>query len=229
VAKTLYQLLEVPNTATPEAIKDAYVKIAARLRSSGASDRYAAVKQAYDILSEPASRARYDRQAYVVAEGPSTDDAGGRRWLPSWRGAAALLVVAAIGYYGWLYHKREQTRLELQKIQAEAQRQAEEAARDAERRERAEQASLADERRRAEQERAALERASNRDRGTALYRETLEHNQTARREQIQLQRDRDTVRREDAERRRIELEQQRRAEQEKRQLRELERTRPQRF
>jgi curved DNA-binding protein CbpA len=228
MAKTLYQMLEVPNTATPEAVKAAYVKVAARLRSSGAREQYEAVKQAYDILTDPVSRARYDRQAYLVAEG-SSDDADERHWLLSWRGAAGLLVILAIGYYGWLYHKREQNRIQLQAEQAEAQRQAEQATRDAEARERSEQAKLTDDRRRDELERARLERAANRDRGSALYRETLDGIQTAGREQIQLQRDRDAARREDTERRRIELEQQRRLVQDKRQLRELEQTRPQRF
>jgi curved DNA-binding protein CbpA len=225
MAKTLYQLLGVPSTATPEIIKNAYIRIAAQLRSSGAQAQYEVIKQAYDILSDPASRVRYDRQAYVVSE-VSPVDTGERHWLLSWRGAAVVLVVLFVAYSSWLYYKREQYRLHLEHERKETARQAEETRREVQARELAEQGKLADERRREEAQRATLERSDNRDRGTALYRETLDHAQTARRERLELQRERDATRREEAERRRVEIEQRQRLLQDKRHLRELEQTRP---
>jgi len=228
VAKTLYQMLDLPGDATPEAIKGAYVKLAARLRASGAREQYEAVKQAYDILSDPPSRARYDRQAYLVADSGSADPAG-RHWLLSWRGAALALVVAGVAYSGWTYNKREQYRLYLERERLEAQRLADEAKRDTDARERIEQLKLAEDERRAEYDRARQERSGNRARAEGLYRETLNYGTEARRDQLQYQRERDAARREDTERRRVELEQQRRLELEKRHLRELEQTRPLKF
>jgi curved DNA-binding protein CbpA len=228
VPKNLYQLLEVPSTASPETIKAAYVKTAARLRSSGARGEYEALKQAYDILSDPASRARYDRQPYMVADSVP-DDGAESHWLMSWRGALIALAIAGIGSTVWVYHKREQTRLRLEHVRIEAERQAEEDRRAEELRQREEQNRLAYQRAQEARERAVFERSSQSARSDARYRESLERSQAMQRDRLEAQRERDAANREEMERRRTELEQRQRIQQDKRFADELERNSPRRF
>ena len=62
-----YRTLNVPRTADQAAIKQAYRKLAKMLHpdrnpgSARAEQRFKEVSQAYDLLSDPAKRARYDR------------------------------------------------------------------------------------------------------------------------------------------------------------------------
>jgi DnaJ-class molecular chaperone len=62
-----YRVLEIPRDADPALIKQAYRKLAKRLhpdRNPGderAAQRFREVTEAYDLLSDPARRARYDR------------------------------------------------------------------------------------------------------------------------------------------------------------------------
>jgi DnaJ-class molecular chaperone len=228
--KSLYQLLEIPSTATPEAIKTAYVKTAARLRSSGAREEYEALKQAYDILSDPATRARYDRQPYLVSD-KVPDSASESHWR--WRGALIVVAVVGIGSTIWLYNKREQTRHRLEHVRIEAERQAEEDRRAEDQRQRQEQGRLAYERAQDARERSALERsnqsARNDARNDARYRESLERTQAVQRDRLDAQRERDAAQREEMERRRTELEQRQRLQQDKRYADELERASPRRF
>jgi curved DNA-binding protein CbpA len=226
--KSLYQLLELPSTATPEAIKAAYVKTAARLRSSGAREEYEALKQAYDILADPSARARYDRQPYMVADSVP-DSVAESHWLMSWRGVLIAVAVLGIGSTIWLYQKREQTRIRLEHVRIEAARQAEEDRRAEELRERQEQSRLAYERAQDARQRATLERSNQSAQSEARYRDSLERSQAMQRDRLDAQRERDAARREDMERRRTELEQRQRIQQDKRYADELERTSPRRF
>jgi curved DNA-binding protein len=61
-----YQVLGVDRSAGHEEIQRAYRKLARRLhpdvsRDPGAEERFKRVNEAYDVLSDPAKRARYDR------------------------------------------------------------------------------------------------------------------------------------------------------------------------
>jgi uncharacterized protein YjbI with pentapeptide repeats len=64
MAKTLYDILEVSSTASPEVIKSAYRALAAKLHpdrnSSNNGDDFKLVTKAYEILSHPEKRAEYD-------------------------------------------------------------------------------------------------------------------------------------------------------------------------
>ena len=238
MAKTLYNLLGVPKGATLEAIKDAYVKNAARLRSSGATAEAEVLKQAYEVLSDPRLRARYDQQLQAALAGGSVGGTVGgaiaadpdeRHWLFSWRGAALAVGAVLVMFYAWSYHQREQTRIRLEHERAEAERFA------AEQRQAQELRQLEAERRSEEERRlkaadlAAAQRATQVSRGETLYRDTLQHQRDMQTDRLQLLRDRDAARREDLERRRIDLENQRQLARDKRLARELERTSPRRF
>ena len=228
MAKTLYQLLGLAPNAKPEAIKEAYVKHAARLRDSGATGEAEVLKQAYEVLSDPRLRARYDQQAFAVGGEMVSAGPDERHWLLTWRGVAlgaAVLIVALV----WTYNKREQTRIRLEHERIEAQRFAAEQQRTEELRQREIERRAAEERDRTAADTAAAQRANQASRGETLYRDTLQHQRTMQDDRLQIQRDRDAARREDLERRRLELENQRQLARDKRQAQELERTSPRRF
>jgi DnaJ-class molecular chaperone len=228
VAKTLYQLLGLPPNAKPEAIKEAYVKHAARLRDSGATGEAEVLKQAYEVLSDPRLRARYDQQAYAVG-GEVADADPERHWLRSWKGALLAVAVLGVVFSAWSYNKREQTRIRLEHERIEAQRFAAEQQRTEELRQREIERRAAEERDRTAADTAAAQRGNQTSRSETLYRDTLQHQRTMQDDRLQLQRDRDAARREDLERRRLELENQRQLARDRRQAQELERTSPRRF
>jgi len=232
MAKTLYQLLGVPSTATHDAIKDAYVKQAARLRTAGATGEAEVLKQAYDVLSDARLRARYDREAYTVGgemTAAAAPEEAERHWLLTPRGALITLGVVAILVFGWSYHKREQQRVRLVNERIEAARFAEEQRLAQERRDREIEARRAEERRREATEAAAAQYGSRSARNETMYRESVDYQRSMRERQLEMQRERDAARREDLERRRIDLQNQRDLARDKRQAQELERTSPRRF
>ena len=65
--KDPYRVLDVPRSADQAAIKQAYRKLAKALHpdrnpgSKQAEQRFREVTEAYDLLSDPAKRAKYDR------------------------------------------------------------------------------------------------------------------------------------------------------------------------
>lgn len=64
MARTLYDILEISPSASPEVIKSAYRALAAKLHpdrnSSDNGDNFKLVTRAYEILSNPEKRAEYD-------------------------------------------------------------------------------------------------------------------------------------------------------------------------
>jgi curved DNA-binding protein CbpA len=240
MAKTLYNLFGVQKDATPEAIKEAYVKHAARLRSSGATAEAQVLKQAFEVLSDPRLRARYDQQLHGAgtaaggsvggtvggAIGPDPDE---RHWLFSWRGALFAALAVVVVFFSWSYHQREQTRIRLDHERAEAERFAAEQRRAGELRQLEAERRGDEERRRKLADTAAAQRATQGSRGETLYRDTLQHQRDMQNDRLQLLRDRDAARQEDLERRRIDLENQRQLARDKRLARELEQTSPRRF
>lgn len=82
-----YQLLGVPRTASAAEVKQAYRKLAKKLHpdmqqgKTGNEQRFKDVTAAYDLLSDPDKRARFDR-GEIDASGPSVHrpgSAGARR------------------------------------------------------------------------------------------------------------------------------------------------------
>ena len=70
-----YDVLGVPRDATPEAIKKAFRKLAMqyhpdRNNSGDAHDRFKAINEAYEVLSDPERRQMYDRFGHAGAESP---------------------------------------------------------------------------------------------------------------------------------------------------------------
>ena len=74
-----YELLGVDRTASPEAIKRAYRKRARELHPDAnpddptAEDEFKQVSRAYEVLSDPDQRSRYDRFGEAGISDPTTE------------------------------------------------------------------------------------------------------------------------------------------------------------
>jgi curved DNA-binding protein len=91
VARDYYEVLGVPRTASAEELQQAYRRLARRHhpdvnKDPGAEERFKEVNEAYQVLSDPDTRARYDRF------GPDF------RWLPE--GAEREAAGAGFGGFG---------------------------------------------------------------------------------------------------------------------------------
>ncbi|MEZ5218032.1 MAG: DnaJ domain-containing protein [Ilumatobacteraceae bacterium] len=81
-----YDLLEVSRDAAPEAIKKAYRRRARELHPDAnpddptAEDRFKELARAYEVLSDPQQRARYDRYG-EAGVGGAAGGGGARRHL----------------------------------------------------------------------------------------------------------------------------------------------------
>jgi len=70
-----YDTLGVPREATPEEVKKSFRRLAMKFhpdrnRSHDAEERFKAVNEAYEVLSDPERRAMYDRFGHAAADSP---------------------------------------------------------------------------------------------------------------------------------------------------------------
>jgi molecular chaperone DnaJ len=77
-----YDVLGVTRDATPEQIKKAYHRLAVQSHpdknpgDKGAEERFKAISEAYQVLSQPEKRAQYDRFGYAGVRGGGAESAG---------------------------------------------------------------------------------------------------------------------------------------------------------
>ena len=69
-----YEILGVDRSATDEEVKKAFRKLAFqyhpdRNKNHDAEDRFKEISEAYDVLSDPEKRAKYDRFGHAAARG----------------------------------------------------------------------------------------------------------------------------------------------------------------
>jgi len=134
--KSLYDLLEVSASASPESITISYQRLHAKfaeLQSSSegedATNHLIALREAYSTLSDTARRAAYDEKLAARAMAEQIPDSEPKSY------AKVLLVLAVIGTFGFGYAKyqsnqaqqlaleREKAAAELRLAEIEAQRE----------------------------------------------------------------------------------------------------------
>ena len=113
--KTLYQVLEVAQNASPETIDAAYRSITARLRerqardADGAAVARTAVEEAYRTLSSDNLRKRYDtRLAFGGAYPIPVVETEERPWIARNMPWLLIAAAAAAGAYGYHYHVQKE-------------------------------------------------------------------------------------------------------------------------
>ncbi|WP_170291324.1 DnaJ domain-containing protein [Dechloromonas hortensis] len=170
MANTLYDLLEVSQSASADAIAAGYKRLHAQYAESAAkgdedaTNRMIALREAFTTLSEPSRRQRYDDSLAARDQEVEAEPAG--------RPFVKLIVIACIvGFFGITYKKyqtaQETARLEAERVVAAA-KTAETDARlaEAEARKAAEERIAAERADRQRQRDEAMERA-NRERDIA--------------------------------------------------------------
>jgi curved DNA-binding protein CbpA len=227
-AKTLYDILEVSPSASPDAIRAGYDRLSTKYDPDRDENRskpdarilHEAVKEAFLTLSNPSKRAQYDKKLAQAEPRLTHVEVIEPFWtLPKILVLAAVLVFGG-GYY--YKHKQAETRAAAEKAIAEARaKEAEEQARLE-----AEQARLAYQRQRQEQ----IEQArQQREHSVAIQQYSAESRSNVRIDQASARREAMDQRRAESQRqmeeRRAALAAQQRAEREKAELCRIERER----
>lgn len=221
MARSLYELLEVSETASNEVIHAAYVRLSDKLKSNldmpDAEIRLKAIHDAYKTLTDPQSRKRYD--ASLASKYVEYEEVQPFWTLPK---VLLLLAIVLIAGTGYLKHSRDVEREKTERARIEAERaenerlaqeaaleaQATRLAREDEMRQKADAARL--------QAQLDRERQSVEYSAASAARQDVYERQRIEREQ------RNEQQRADAEQRRREQEARYQADLEKRKLRELE-------
>jgi colicin import membrane protein len=126
--KTLYDVLELSSSASPESIRAAYERLSAKLdprrpENAGKPDTkilHDAVKEAFLTLGNPATRAQYDKKIAMRSQPPvQIVEVSETFWTIPKLSALVLIVIVAGGFY--YNHKREEARLAAEQAIAAAQ------------------------------------------------------------------------------------------------------------
>lgn len=183
--KTLYDMLELSQSAPPEAVSAAYGRIRERLSgpaSEGdeeARNRMIALREAHLILSDPLRRKRYDQdlqQRSAVAETASSPESSST----AFRAVLVSLLVLALGLgYAKIRSDEEKARQMEERMALERQRLKVHAA------ERAFEERQASERAEAEQKRVEAQQRYERDRDLAYGNQVTRDLQNAERKLAQ--------------------------------------------
>lgn len=176
--KSLYDLLEVSATASPESIAVSYRRLQAKfaeLQSSSdsedATNQLIALREAYSTLSSPERRAAYDDKLAARTTAEQSQDGEPRSY------AKGLLLLALIGVCGFGYaryqsNQAQQLILEREKAAAEVRLAEIEAQRERERVEREGYAARqAENQREQEERRARYERERDQEYGRQISRD----------------------------------------------------------
>lgn len=230
-AKTLYEVLEVAQSATPETIEAAYKSISARLRVRAERDRegaailQTAVDDAYRTLSNPELRKRYDasraapRPQPIYAVEVVEDE---RPWFIRYAVPLIALAIAITGGYFYQSHAKEQRALaETHKREREEYLARQKAAGEELEREEAEQARLREQRNQEAEYQRWLEQTRRDSAAYARQQESLARQQEAQRTRQEHEAARQRQM-EEFERQREEAQARARLEQDKRRLQQLE-------
>ena len=186
--KTLYDILEVSETASYETIRAAYERLskvyspdgAHAYSASDAAIRYTAVKEAFFTLGNTEKRAAYDRKLHAAFQAPATASAFGTRAKLLF---VAAMLVGAIGGYTSYKSKQEQIRFTREaEIAAERAREAEQLARAESERANAEAA---------QRQAKILEDRQRRERDVSLAR--FQHEQRVREVESRIHTDRERI------------------------------------
>jgi molecular chaperone DnaJ len=81
MARDYYEILGVSRSAEKEEIKQSYRRLARKYhpdvnKDAGAEEQFKDISQAYEVLSEPETRARYDRFGEAGISGGGAPDMG---------------------------------------------------------------------------------------------------------------------------------------------------------
>jgi curved DNA-binding protein len=104
-ARDFYEALGVPRTATPEQLQRAYRKLARTYhpdvnKDPGAEERFKEISEAYDVLSDPETRKRYDRFGADFRQVPEGFDPDAAWVPPRGQGARGQRVRVDVGDLG---------------------------------------------------------------------------------------------------------------------------------